>query len=82
MDNTETQRTKGTRRMVRSELVNKLRGFRGEIYADVQNHDDTYWIKVVKSDLIAQMTEKFAPNAETGFELSDDGFFSKDYSTK
>lgn len=65
--------------MIAKELINKLKSHKGPIYLDVNNHNDGFWFQGVRSDLVYQLTHKFKPDEETGFEMDEDGYFGKDY---
>lgn len=65
--------------MIARDLIKKLRRTRGPILVEVVNFHDEFWIQAVKLDLIMMIHDKFAPDAETGFELDKQGRFGKDY---
>lgn len=64
--------------MIAKTLISQIRKTRGPIFVEVSNFDDGFWIQAVKSDLISMLT-RFDDGEETGFELNETGYFSKDY---
>ena len=67
--------------MIAKNLIAKIRSTKGPIYVETFNFNDAFWVQAVKSDLIAMIQEKFALDAETGFEVDDQGYLGKDYTT-
>jgi len=67
--------------MIASKLIQTIKAHRGPIFVEVCNFNDCFWIQVVKSDLLAQLSP-FEADAETGFELNADGCLGKDYSSQ
>lgn len=64
--------------MIANQLLKKIKAHRGAIIVEVSNFEDTFYIQAVKADVLLQFN-KFEADEETGFELSDGGFLSKDY---
>lgn len=65
--------------MTQKDLIKKLTAHRGPVFVEVVNFHDAYWLQAVKSDVIVQIKAKFGADDETGFELDDNGYLSKDY---
>jgi hypothetical protein len=68
--------------MIAKKLIAEVRKFKGPIYVEVANFNDTFWVQVVKSDLLLMIKDSFDADFETGFELEDkfgSGYFGKDY---
>lgn len=64
--------------MIAHQLIKTIKAHRGPIIVEVTNFNDTFYVQAVKYDLLTQFN-KFNVNEETGFELSCNGFLSKDY---
>lgn len=64
--------------MIKKILVSKIKKHNGPVLVPVNNFNDTYYVQVVKSDFILQLTS-FQPDDETGFDFSDEGFIGLDY---
>ena len=65
--------------MIASDLIKKLQKFKGPVYVEISNFNDTMHVQAVKKDLINLIETSFTPKAETGLEMSDDGYIGKDY---
>lgn len=68
--------------MILEQLIKELRNCKGAVFVDVINHNDSYWIKAVKEDIIFNMTASFKEGEETGFTFdrrNGVNYFSKDY---
>jgi len=65
--------------MIACDLIKKLKKFQGPVFVELSNFNDTMYIQAVKKDLINLIETKFELNSETGFEMDDSGFMSKDY---
>ena len=68
--------------MIQKDLIKKLTAHRGPVLVEVVNFHDAYWIQAVKYDLIIQIKAKFNAEDETGFELDDNGYLSKDFAAE
>jgi hypothetical protein len=66
--------------MIASRLISLIKSRRGPIYVEVNNFNDTFYVQIVKSDLLLQIA-KFAHDEETGFELGASGVLGKDWDT-
>lgn len=69
--------------MYRKELVKAILKSRGDLMVEALNHQDVFYIKASKADLIDKMTQAFDEDMETGFTLdteTEDGvvFFGRD----
>jgi hypothetical protein len=67
--------------MITRELLQKIRSHKGPLYVEINNHDDNFWVQVVKSDLLFVLSRLDA-ESESGFVLDSRGYFSIDYATK
>ena len=65
--------------MIASDLIKKLKKFQGPVFVELSNFNDTMYVQAVKKDLINLIETKFTSESETGFEMDDSGFMSKDY---
>ena len=65
--------------MIASDLIKKLKKFQGPVYVEISNFNDTIHVQAVKKDLIYLIETRFTSDSETGFEMDDFGFMSKDY---
>jgi hypothetical protein len=68
--------------MIQKDLIKQLTAYRGQVFIEVQNFNDTFWMQAVKSDLIVQLKAKFGSNDETGFVLDKNGYFGKDFDSE
>lgn len=64
--------------MIAHQLIKTIKAHRGPIIVEVNNFNDTFYIQAVKADVLLQFG-KFEADEETGFELNDEGFLTKDY---
>jgi hypothetical protein len=65
--------------MIAKNLFTKIRKFKGPIIVGFANFNDTFYVQVSKKDLLAQLTARFGPEEETGFDFDNNGFLDKDY---
>ena len=65
--------------MIANHLVQKLQKFKGPVFVEISNFNDTMYVQAVKKDLILHFSDRFISTSETGFELDDHGYLSKDY---
>lgn len=64
--------------MIANQLFKQIKAQRGPILVEISNFDDTFYIQVVKADLITQLSARFGADDETGFIIDSNGFVSKD----
>jgi len=67
--------------MIAKKLIDKIRSTKGPILAGLTNFSGVIYVQVSKKDLLQQIKHGFKPDEETGFELDDEGFLDKDYSS-
>jgi len=63
--------------MIRSDLIKALKAHKGPVWLEISNHNDSFYIQAVKSDLICQISNNFSEGEETGFEIDSNGYFNK-----
>jgi hypothetical protein len=59
-------------------LLKKLAAHKGPVLVSVNNFNDSFYIQVVKSDFITQISAAFSLDAECGFRIDENGYIDKD----
>ena len=63
--------------MIAHQLIKTIKAHRGPIIVEISNFNDNFYIQAVKADVLLQFGI-FEADEETGFEMNDEGFLTKD----